>query len=68
MHEHGHHLAGLPASFWILLALLILLFHLFLIKLVYNEWIRYDRSVGPGGAAGNAFFARLATSRTRYAM
>ncbi|ESO12192.1 hypothetical protein HELRODRAFT_158656 [Helobdella robusta] len=38
MHKHGHHWGGLPLFFWVTLITLILIFHLFLFKLVYNEY------------------------------
>lgn len=38
MHRHGHHLGGLPLIFWVSLGFLILIFHLFLAKLIYNEY------------------------------
>ncbi|KAK6643145.1 hypothetical protein RUM43_004648 [Polyplax serrata] len=38
LHQHGHHLGGLPTFFWITVSLLILIFHLFLFKLIYNEY------------------------------
>ena len=37
MHKHGHQLAGLATLFWVLLVFLIVIFHLFLIKLIYRE-------------------------------
>ncbi len=37
MHKHGHHLAGLATLFWTLFVILILIFHLFLFKLIYRE-------------------------------
>lgn len=37
LHRHGHKLGGLPISFWIALAFLIVVFHLFLLKIVLNE-------------------------------
>ncbi|XP_054722355.1 uncharacterized protein KIAA2013 homolog [Uloborus diversus] len=37
-HRHGHQLGGLPAFFWVSVAFLIAVFHLFLAKLVYNEY------------------------------
>jgi hypothetical protein len=37
LHRHGHKLGGLPIIFWITLAFLILIFHLFLLKIVLNE-------------------------------
>ncbi|KAF4530478.1 hypothetical protein B566_EDAN014680 [Ephemera danica] len=38
LHKHGHHLGGLPTFFWLLISFLIIVFHLFLIKLIYNEY------------------------------
>ncbi|CAF0976808.1 unnamed protein product [Rotaria sordida] len=37
LHRHGHKLGGLPIIFWIALAFLILIFHLFLLKIILNE-------------------------------
>ncbi|UJR08462.1 hypothetical protein I4U23_012731 [Adineta vaga] len=37
LHRHGHKLGGLPVIFWIALAFLIVIFHLFLLKIVLNE-------------------------------
>lgn len=38
LHRHGHQLGGLPAIFWLSIVFLIVIFHLFLIKLIYNEY------------------------------
>ena len=38
MHRHGHRLGGLPALFWAAIVVLIVIFHLFLVKLIYNEY------------------------------
>ena len=38
LHKHGHHLGGLPTFFWATFSLLIICFHLFLFKLIYNEY------------------------------
>ncbi|KAL1110352.1 hypothetical protein AAG570_007883, partial [Ranatra chinensis] len=38
LHRHGHHLGGLPTLFWASVIFLIIIFHLFLCKLVYNEY------------------------------
>lgn len=38
LHKHGHHLGGLPTFFWIAVSTLIVIFHLFLFKLIYNEY------------------------------
>ncbi|CAF0920709.1 unnamed protein product [Rotaria sordida] len=37
LHRHGHKLGGLPIIFWIALAFLIIIFHLFLLKIILNE-------------------------------
>lgn len=37
LHRHGHKFGGLPLIFWIALAFLIIVFHLFLIKIILNE-------------------------------
>jgi len=38
LHRSGNRLGGLPAIFWFSIAALILVFHLFLFKLIYNEY------------------------------
>ncbi|KAK7870411.1 hypothetical protein R5R35_003745 [Gryllus longicercus] len=38
LHKHGDHLGGLPALFWVSISFLIIVFHLFLFKLIYNEY------------------------------
>ncbi|VDP47649.1 unnamed protein product, partial [Soboliphyme baturini] len=38
LHKHGHSLGGLPPIFWYSLIFLIAVFHLFLFKLIYNEY------------------------------
>ncbi|XP_022339612.2 uncharacterized protein KIAA2013 homolog [Crassostrea virginica] len=38
LHKHGHHFGGLPLIFWISLAFLVIVFHLFLVKLIVNEY------------------------------
>lgn len=38
MHRHGHQYGGLPVLFWASLSFLILVFHMFLFKLIYNEY------------------------------
>jgi hypothetical protein len=37
IHRHGHHMAGLATLFWTLFVILIVIFHLFLLKLIYRE-------------------------------
>ncbi|XP_052218617.1 uncharacterized protein KIAA2013 homolog isoform X1 [Dreissena polymorpha] len=48
LHKHGHHFGGLPTIFWVSIAFLVIVFHLFLFKLIYNEYCqaqeRYTRS------------------------
>ncbi|CAA9998043.1 unnamed protein product [Nesidiocoris tenuis] len=38
LHKHGHHLGGLPVLFWASICFLIIVFHLFLFKLIFNEY------------------------------
>uniref|UniRef100_T1HAE8 Uncharacterized protein n=1 Tax=Rhodnius prolixus TaxID=13249 RepID=T1HAE8_RHOPR len=38
LHRHGHHLGGLPTLFWASICFLIVIFHLFLFKLIFNEY------------------------------
>ncbi|CAG0883181.1 unnamed protein product [Darwinula stevensoni] len=38
LHRHGHQWGGLPPFFWAALAFLVVVFHLFLFKLIYNEY------------------------------
>ncbi|OQR67549.1 hypothetical protein BIW11_04743 [Tropilaelaps mercedesae] len=38
LHKHGHQLGGLPALFWATFAFLVVLFHLFLARIIYNEY------------------------------
>ncbi|XP_078037455.1 uncharacterized protein KIAA2013 homolog [Augochlora pura] len=38
LHKHGHQLGGLPTLFWISICILIIIFHLFLCKLIVNEY------------------------------
>jgi len=37
LHRHGHKYGGLPIIFWIALVFLIIVFHLFLLKIILNE-------------------------------
>lgn len=37
LHRHGHKFGGLPIVFWVALAFLIVVFHLFLVKIILNE-------------------------------
>nr|XP_045598332.1 uncharacterized protein KIAA2013 homolog isoform X1 [Procambarus clarkii]XP_045598333.1 uncharacterized protein KIAA2013 homolog isoform X1 [Procambarus clarkii] len=45
MHKHGHKWGGLPTIFWLTIIALIVIFHLFLIKLVINEYCGGDVKV-----------------------
>lgn len=38
LHKHGSHLGGLPLMFWATVITLIVIFHLFLCKLIFNEY------------------------------
>ncbi|VBB27329.1 unnamed protein product [Acanthocheilonema viteae] len=42
LHKHGHRLGGLPIMFWLMLGALMIVFHLFLFKLLYSEWKKAD--------------------------
>lgn len=42
LHRHGHHLGGLPTFFWVAIGCLIVIFHLFLFKLIYNEYFNWQ--------------------------
>ncbi|KAF6216555.1 hypothetical protein GE061_000898 [Apolygus lucorum] len=47
LHRHGHHLGGLPVLFWASICFLIIVFHLFLFKLIFNEYCdKQDRYKG----------------------
>lgn len=46
-HKHGHSLGGLPALFWISIALLVAVFHIFLIRIVVNEYFNQDKTYVP---------------------
>ncbi|KAF6029792.1 hypothetical protein EB796_011890 [Bugula neritina] len=41
-HKHGHSYGGLPAIFWVILALLIVTFHFFLFKMIFSELCKSD--------------------------
>lgn len=44
LHKHGHELGGLPTFFWVSICFLIIVFHLFLCKLIISEyWDQKDR-------------------------
>lgn len=66
MHKHGHRLGGLPAIFWVALVLLLVSFHLFLFKLIYNEYCRDDGASSLTAPSRGAYLPL--TTRTRYRM
>ncbi|XP_043278837.1 uncharacterized protein KIAA2013 homolog isoform X2 [Venturia canescens] len=44
LHKHGHQLGGLPTFFWVSICFLIVVFHLFLFKIIITEyWGHQDR-------------------------
>lgn len=51
LHKHGHQLGGLPTFFWISICAIIIVFHVFLCKLIVKEYCeapeklryRYDK-------------------------
>ena len=49
LHKHGHSIGGLPAFFWITIFILVVIFHVFLAKLIYNEYC--------GGSSANSRYA-----------
>lgn len=38
LHKHGHHLGGLPTLFWVSICAIIIIFHVFLCKLIVKEY------------------------------
>ncbi|XP_074661928.1 uncharacterized protein KIAA2013 homolog isoform X1 [Tubulanus polymorphus] len=46
LHRHGHSYGGLPTLFWGAIAFLIIIFHLFLFKLIFNEFCQ-GQAVNP---------------------
>jgi hypothetical protein len=44
LHRHGHQFGGLPAIFWASIFVLVVLFHVFLAKLIYNEYFGSNSS------------------------
>jgi hypothetical protein len=62
IHRHGHHLAGLATLFWTLFVILIIIFHLFLIKLVYREMFSNSNSTNDR----NSYSSYEANKKYRY--
>lgn len=52
LHKHGHHFGGLPLIFWISLAFLVIIFHLFLVKLIVNEYCQGQERFTAGRRKG----------------
>uniref|UniRef100_A0A915KCT2 Uncharacterized protein n=1 Tax=Romanomermis culicivorax TaxID=13658 RepID=A0A915KCT2_ROMCU len=61
MHKHGHRLGGLPTFFWVALIFLLVTFHLFLFKLIYNEYCRDENKLHNNYTSG-----RLRYSNSTY--
>jgi len=38
LHRHGHQLGGLPTLFWVSVCAIIIVFHIFLCKLIIKEY------------------------------
>lgn len=38
LHKHGHNLGGLPTLFWVSICAIIVVFHVFLCKLIVKEY------------------------------
>ena len=62
LHKHGHRLGGLPWGFWLCLAALIVAFHLFLLKLILNEYCDRD-AVKTGVSIPLSFYQLLLANR-----
>lgn len=62
LHRHGHKLGGLPAIFWLSIVFLIVIFHLFLAKLIYNEYCVGSSSSSSSSSSGYSY------ERIRYAV
>lgn len=58
LHRYGHSLGGLPTFFWVTICFLIVVFHLFLGKLIYSEYF----------ANGGVGYERLNRNQGRYSM
>merc|ERR1712142_778004 len=65
LHRHGHHLGGLPPFFWVAVAFLILLFHLFLVKLICNECKFKDSNSFAGRASSSSSSSSSSISNNR---
>lgn len=61
LHRHGHRLGGLPTVFWAAIIVLIVIFHAFLIKLIYNEYLS-------GSSSSSTSFSYIGYSRLRRAV
>ena len=67
LHRHGHQLGGLPTFFWMLLFILVVLFHVFLAKLIYNEYFG-GASSSSYSSSGSSSFSGVSYERLRRAV
>lgn len=67
MHKHGHHLAGLATLFWTLFVILIIIFHLFLFKLVYREMRSSNNSSSSNSNSNSKSFYYDSFKKQRFA-
>lgn len=63
LHRYGHSLGGLPTFFWVTICFLIVIFHLFLGKLIYNEYF-----ANASGSSSLISYERLNRNPGRYSM
>jgi hypothetical protein len=54
LHKHGHPLGGLATLFWVIFIFLIIVFHIFLVRLIYRELIAPASSTGSDSGAKNS--------------
>lgn len=66
IHKHGHHMAGLATLFWTLFVILIIIFHLFLCKLVYRELCGNSAMNAAEGSGRNSYSSNY-NKKLRYA-
>lgn len=53
LHRHGHRFGGLPTIFWIIIVFLIVIFHIFLGKLIYAEYWGGGIDLKPSGTSSS---------------
>jgi hypothetical protein len=64
VHKHGHSMGGLATLFWALFISLIIIFHLFLIKLIYRECVNNN---GTSVDSSSRYNSSLSSDKRRYA-